>query len=326
MLKQRQYEEAANGRGVNALMSWLDAVEIPYQRGTKEGVDLVVEASDGRSVPVAVVAGSATLPADEKLIILNAARLTNRDLRISFAEFHVLTTSAGYGEPKPVDRGTPPEKKKLSIEENPVDVLARHREFRTAPNPSEKDFAPYMRVIKATAKHFHNVNRKICLLAGYDEEDCTTYAMLWATSFLHHTKLVDPQQPDANQRMLLKMLRQRFAEFHGRLISLAQAASPDAESVALNEPIDECLDRKLGADDAYRLAHDELGVVGKEVSAAVRRKRAKALLDKYAEQMGPETFTEALEVTAANHPCPVTRAAAQKRLNRVHGDAKGSRK
>lgn len=310
--KSRSVPEAPNARAVCALESWLDAVGIAHFPPSVPGADLMVETANGPTIPVSVVVGKATLPNDPNFVVLNGYNLLDRDLPKSFGEFHNLTQIAGYGQPEPVNRGPAPDKKKLSIEEYPVDVLCRHREFRQAPNLPTSAYDPYRSLIQKFTRHFYNVNKRLCTSTGYDADDLQQYALMFATAFLHHTKLLGEGREEENQKMMLTFLRQRFAEFHERLTNLVRNMVPDEEAAVMNTPVDGLGDE---ADETYRISHDKIRVVVTNKNG--RKKKAAELLEAEAQRIGPEKFRILLEQAAAEHPCPETRDAARRYLGKL---------
>lgn len=241
-MKKLYVPSAKNHIAVTIVRSWLTACGIPHDRGSRQGVDLVVKSKNGKSFDVSVVKG--TVPPADTLVIA-APDLTGKRSR-AFSAFHRITIAAGYGEPIPVDRQEDPTKANGEVfrprfNEAEFDLVAfRHREFRKCPNPTPQEWRDYMSVIEVAIRRFYSTNYTLLKQQGMELQDLTSYAMVWAVNYI---KLYVDSEKDLeqNRKLMHAHLKQRFAEFRALLYKKGQSCIPDREvaEIALTGNIDD---------------------------------------------------------------------------------------
>lgn len=159
------------------------------------------------------------------ILVVSAEVAASPNLEEALQAFHVVTEHMGAGRPMPVDRGVPPTKAEIYGKEAFL-MLARHREFRRAPDLVGRQAALYLPIAKRFARGFVASNRKLCAAHGYEAGDIETYAIMWAHIFAHQGEHDVPE--DQNVRLLWRYLRQRGSRLHRHLVEKGRETFPDA--------------------------------------------------------------------------------------------------
>jgi len=204
-------KEVPNAPALLRVNTWLRAVGVPVSDRKEDGIDLTVICSDGSPLFLVVTNDCAALGATVPHLVVKASDITSRHTAIAMTAFHAITSTAGYGEPMPVDRGPAPEHK-LGYEDNFEMVAMRHREFRRVPNPPPEELASYDSIINKAVARFLRVNQIICARHGLEASDLKTYAQVWACNYIGLYKVAAPTNHD-NERKLYAHLSQRFGNF-----------------------------------------------------------------------------------------------------------------
>lgn len=238
----------------------------------------------------------------------NPSRVMSTDMNIAMSEFHNITQAAGYGAPKPVDRGEAPALRRV-FKDN---ILARwrHNEVRTVPNASQVDLLNFSRVARREANIFCSRNHYLCKAMGYDPDVAYNDALMWTNTFLGRYRLryKDTKQADIeNRKLLTNYLRQRFTEVSNGLKRQSRNVVPSDAWVI--EEIEAGVSREEPTPE-WKAAHDEIGVK----SAASRKAKAKELLNSNFGRIGHDSMIVNLKQTSETHPCVDTRRAANKYL------------
>lgn len=354
-MKKSYTPSAKNHTAVTIARSWLTACGIPYERGHRSGVDLVVKASNGSSFDVAIIKDT-TPPGG--CIVVPAAEMTGKRSR-AFAAFHRITAAAGYGLPIPVDRQEDPvgadgKVFRPRFDEAEFDLVAfRHREFRKCPNPSPEEWKDYMSVIEVAIKRFYSTNYTFLKQQGMELQDLTSFAMVWATNYI---KLYQDSTKDLvqNRKLMHAHLKQRFSEFRTLLYKKGRSCIPDRDVAeialtgniedgnrqagrgsdllawparqetpgeALQEAVDEELDLEA-EDDHQRSLADEAVLRGKKPrltsSEKTRRRQVQKRLRQALGALDHEALLKALSEASENKALCFDAQHEAKRQLRVH--------
>lgn len=256
------------------LRSWARAVEIPLEHPL---------AVDG--LRLAVLTAQDAVP--DGVLCLAAAALASANLPLAVDCFHVLTTRVGRGRPMPVDRGVGPTRSEI-YGQDPFLTLARHREFRQAPDLPPKRLAFYGPLVKRWARGFASVNRRLCAAHGFEVEDLETFGMIWAHIFAHKGEI--PGMDEDNRKLFLAYLRQRGASLFRSLVHRGRDTYPDAPEAHM-ALTGEVLD-KTPVNDPWN----------QEISTGVvmERPQAQALLDKRLAELPHDKMVKALQEASKN--------------------------
>lgn len=228
------------------LVSWLEAVGIPFEPTGVFDCALRVRRPGGTFVEVALVKDAAHVPPGCGVYAL-VGELTGLHHQTALKAFWRVTEAAGYGRPVPVDRGSLKEKATncIATKRNPYskdfDLQAfRHNEFRQVPDLTPKTYAHYDGVIMTACKFYFRKNKRACLEMGYDLADLKQLALVWTTIYMGKSRVLNPTNTkhDDNEALLYKALRQRFAEFNRMLNNRHKSALPEFESVTIATGID----------------------------------------------------------------------------------------
>lgn len=214
----------------NLVRSWLRANKIPFTKSTVAGCDFCVQGRLGDIEVRVCDRRDETVPAPGVIDIL-ASDITGKKLDVAFAAYNVITSAAGYGSPKPVDRGEQPEQKLCYTDEDFL-VCVRHTAFRRSPNAPTEKYQKYDKVMHKACWNFYNLNNAPCRRWGKSVEDLRTYAMVLLNIFC--AQIEDEEKDDQhNEQTLYVWLRQRFAEVFKILSAKERSTMPDADTISI---------------------------------------------------------------------------------------------
>lgn len=284
---------AKQDQAIAVTMSWLAASQIPAK---KMGKTVIVVAKGGTSMTVLF-----SEPANgTNSVSVDAESMASSNRKLALETFWKITEAAGYGSPKPVDRGADLEKRIYGSEF--FLSVARHTEFRHAPNLSAKQVKKFEPAYMRATRSFFRRNSQLLVHHGYEVADLTTFALVWTHIFAH--KHYREELGDANERILIKYLRHRFAELWQHLIrqGRSQFPSPDTVHIALmGQVFDENHSHEKYSTDP-RFDMEEQENIKKEISAARKRKAATKVLRANLQNLPHDQMVKVLHVTA-NSPC-----------------------
>jgi len=173
--------------------SWLNAVSIPHEI-TENPPAIAVKATNGSEIVF-------NLENDDSI-----QNVLSRDYEKALGQFHQITSKAGYGTPNPSSR---PVAKQKQIR-NDIDLsIARHSEFRKAPDLPKEVLDSYNKVIKIAIYKFYSKNFTLLKQLGYEKDDLYSYALIWTHNFHHKYRLPFGTQAQ-NNNYLAQHLNQRF--------------------------------------------------------------------------------------------------------------------
>lgn len=296
--------------------SWLRAVNIPFMCA-EDGVDLLVEGRNSEVVAVSITE-SGEVVSNDSYVTVPADQILHKNVDIALASFFSITSAAGYGNVRPIDRGPEPNTK-LMLKEDPELVAMRHTEFRRAPDPKPAMFKQYHALMAKACWRFIRMNPDLCARHGVEHDDLMTYARVFLVNFLGHFEVPNPTNND-NERLFTNYMHQRFAEVFKMTQKKERSCIPDAEtaqialvgqivdtprfllnksasksdesnlsSVDIADPRNYLFEEKIDTDFINR--HNELGEFKSDF---IRRRRATAVLEKHLASMPHDQMVEAL--------------------------------
>jgi hypothetical protein len=127
------------------------------------------------------------------------------------AALWAITEAAGYGRPKPVDRGAIPSRR-LTIDDDFELVTMRHAEFRRAPNVLADQLGNYKTVLDVSVNQAFRRYRFVWDRYGMEVSDLRSWGLVWAISWLSEYSIPGPNTLKENQRLLYTRLWQRYAQ------------------------------------------------------------------------------------------------------------------
>lgn len=249
-------------RALTILVSWLDAVKVPYELSSSTDRDLTVGA-----VPVKIVVDRPTAGTDIRADDLTAP--LDKALKV----FWTITEAAGFGKPRPVDRGihrclrchqplaedaeTCPNidcraesPNKVKAEDAPELVAIRHREFRQVANLPASVYHndDYKKIMKWYCHKFYRHYMQLCQDMAFDVDDLETYAMIYLTNFYGRWRKIDSKKGE-NGKMFCSYLQQRFySDLLPLLKRKSQSIVVDEETVSLGLDIHHVKQYESGQD------------------------------------------------------------------------------
>lgn len=175
------------------MTSWLSACKIPHKvKNNPLGISIS-----------GINGGEISVPIEEEGVVQN---VLSKDFGLALSTFHQYTSQAGYGTPNPTSR---PIAKAKQIR-NDIDLsIARHSEFRKAPNLDATTMKTYEKVVKTAVYKFFTKNFKMLKLLGYEKDDLLSYAWIWTHNFHHKYRLPFGTKAQ-NDNFLAQHLNQRF--------------------------------------------------------------------------------------------------------------------
>lgn len=199
-------------RAVAKLSSWLKASKIPHEPQTGGG--LLVQSRDGGQVLVVITEGA---PAPATALAVDLESIWSRDMGEAIQAFHMVTQALGWGTPQPVPVRAKP------AELTHHDFWMRHTEVAVSPNPDPEVFTRYKPIIDVRVRRFcsNPDNRRLLWEIAMDEGDVRSLAMMWVVSYECSHKVLLSTDHD-NEKLLHSFLEQRFAELHGRMVTMSR--------------------------------------------------------------------------------------------------------
>jgi hypothetical protein len=220
-----------NFHAVALLRSWLRTVGIPYHNMNAGGIDLSVGCKNGDELLLRVSIEDEPREYPGTMTVAGLV-ITYGELDESLGEFARVTRAAGYGTPRPFNRGAEPETKPRHGHGFEDLVVFRHNTFRRAPDLTADKIREYENVVGMAAKMFYTRNRVFLMKLGHEFGDLMTYSWLWATNYVAHFEL--PCSGNDNQKLMLAYLKQRFIDLRKKLgTQYENCCSNDRESFEL---------------------------------------------------------------------------------------------
>lgn len=223
-------KEPLNARAVRVLQSWFQACGVYAEPHPAPGYGLVVKIAGSNNLANVRVTPSEPITTEPGSLNVSASgtNLLSVDRKVAVGEFNFVAASLGYSELVPVDRGERPDHR-LNVDDDFDLIVMRHMEFRNAPNPDPELFKRYEKAITNPSIFFYRHNTFLCDLYGLTVEDLTSYAMVWATNFLHKYQRTDRGFTE-NAKLLNAHVMQRFINFHGALSRRIANVFPDEQT------------------------------------------------------------------------------------------------
>lgn len=182
------------------LRTWFRAVGIVTENPERTGCLVVTDAS-GTKVEIVV-------DGDHGMVV-SSKDILGRKVQHALTAFRRIQEALGYEPKDPVNRGTTPVKKLGNNED--FDLAAfRHTEFRRVPNDPAA-LERYADTIKNSVIRAFRIRRDSWNAMGFDKDDLTTYARVWATSYVGLYELRFSSHRD-NCKLMFRYINQRFRE------------------------------------------------------------------------------------------------------------------